>query len=125
MNPNAELHEIGYLVVGGIGAFVTLIVLILRLGDLAALYYEFERTKNAHRQRLVAWERLLSCVLYVAVELYMVSVGAFAITAPMRPYTTLRVFNIGVFFAIAGFTLGLGMLQLWLRRGREARKRDE
>jgi len=124
MNPNAEFHEIAYLVVGGIGALITGVVLILRLGDLAALYYEFENTKNAHRQRLVAWEQLLACVLFMAIALYMVSVGVFAVATPMRPYTALRTFNIGFFFGVVALALALGLLQLWIRKGREGRKQD-
>jgi hypothetical protein len=126
MDPNpAELHEILYLIGGSIGFLLTGAVTILRTGDLAWLYYDFEPTEAAAHQRILAWERLASCVGWMGLNAYMLLVGFMATASPPRPWDIGRMITVSFFFGITAYTTALALFQVWLRaRIRRREKAD-
>lgn len=109
---NAEPHEILYLLIGGVGAVLTFIILVMRASDVYSLY---QKGVNGQR-RALAWERLFSCGSWFFVNGYMVTAGIVAIFTPPRAWDFGRYVVVGTFYVVAILSTALALLQWHIRR---------
>lgn len=109
---NAEPHELLYLLIGGIGALLTFLILLMRVSDVWSLY---QKQVNGSR-RALAWERLLSCGSWFFVNGFMVTVGIVSLFTPPQAWNNWRYVTIGTFYAVALLATCLALLQWYIRR---------
>lgn len=107
----SSLHEVGYLIIGGAAALLTLGILALRVGDLLRLY---RKGQNGER-RALAWERLLACAGLLTFNLYMLWIAYRALSLPSPEWSFFYRLGVGFFYFTAAMMIALALFQWWIR----------
>lgn len=118
MTPNAELHEIGYLIIGGVGFLLTLTILLLRGWDVIHRYMSGVNGEY----RALAWERFLSCAGLLTFNAYMLWIAYRALSLPPREWTLAYRAGIFFFYYTAVAVILLALFQWYLRLTSKAKK---
>lgn len=111
MNPYVEAHEVGYLLVGGIGLILTGIILVNYVIDLVLRY----RSGSNGILRLLAWMTVVWTLFATQTNAYMVIVGISAVLTEPRPFTPNRVFTIVALYALAVASVAVALFTVYVR----------